>query len=75
VAAGVFRQSFRRKARPTAVERGAFWAYFVDLPMDTNLLCVATHLGDEADNHLMELAVACQADGMIAVLLQTRTSA
>src|SRR5271154_3321768 len=60
------RESIWRKARLTAAEREAFLEIFLSICQWTRIYYAwRPNLGDEADNHLMELAVAGQADYLV----------
>ena len=60
------RESIWRKARLTAAEREAFLDIFLSICQWTRIYYAwRPNLGDEADNHLMELAVAGQADYLV----------
>ena len=60
------RESIWRKARLTAAEREAFLDIFLSICQWTRIYYAwRPNLGDEADNHLVELAVAGQADYLV----------
>ena len=60
------RESIWRKARLTAVERDALLDIFLSICQWTRIYYAwRPNLGDEADNHLIELAVAGQADYLV----------
>jgi putative PIN family toxin of toxin-antitoxin system len=61
------RESIRRGARLTATEREAFLDIFLSICRWTRIYYAwRPSLSDEADNHLMELAVAGQANYLVA---------
>ena len=60
------RESIWRKARLTAAEREAFLDIFLSVCQWTRIYFAwRPNFSDEADNHLMELAVAGQADYIV----------
>src|SRR3984893_15287215 len=60
------RESIWRRARLTAAERETFLDIFLSICQWTRIYYAwRPNLGDEADNHLMELAVAGQADFLV----------
>jgi putative PIN family toxin of toxin-antitoxin system len=60
------RESIWRKARLPAAERETFLDIFLSICQWTRIYYAwRPNLGDEADNHLMELAVAGQADFLV----------
>lgn len=60
------RESIWRKARLTATEREDFLDIFLSICQWTRIYYAwRPNLGHEADNHLMELAVAGQADYLV----------
>jgi uncharacterized protein len=60
------RESIWRKTRLTAAERETFLDIFLSICQWTRIYYAwRPNLGDEADNHLMELAVAGQADYLV----------
>ena len=60
------RESIWRKARLTTAEREAFLDIFLSVCQWTRIYYAwRPNLGDEGDNHLMELAVAGQADYLV----------
>jgi putative PIN family toxin of toxin-antitoxin system len=60
------RESIWRKARLTAAEREALLDVFLSICQWTRIYYAwRPNLGDEADNHLMELAVAGRADYLV----------
>ena len=60
------RESIWRRSRLAAAEREAFLDIFLSIYRWTRIYYAwRPNLGDEADNHLMELAVAGQADYLV----------
>ena len=60
------RSAIWRRARLTAAEREAFLDIFLSICRWTRIYYAwRPNLGDEADNHLMELAVAGQAEYLV----------
>jgi uncharacterized protein len=60
------RESIWRRSRLAAAEREAFLDIFLSICRWTRIYYAwRPNLGDEADNHLMELAVAGQADYLV----------
>src|SRR6202789_2569295 len=60
------RESIWRQAKLTAAERDAFLDIFLSTCQWTRIYYAwRPNLGDEADNHLMELAVAAQAEYLV----------